>query len=297
MKKFLIYLFLILFVAFFIGCKNTETETGVSGASSASSGGTSTTASNGLPASVGTDPFKGNTYQSSSSKYVFKTDGTFEVWENTPSGQWRLSVECEYTYNANTKIMSYKTRKMPAYEGSSMWTLAEYLSWVNGLADNSEMFQQTGMTRTQMCEYLNAWFNAITYEKCEEETYQGNLCLSKRDYYPQNTSLAACENSMDFSATGLDIYLHPSIAVQVGEGYGSVYIGSTRYDITAITGSTIIATRNNNAITLNYTKTWSDGVIYLNVSGGDSAAQTALSNQTFTVATSSSKYYYPKVTQ
>ncbi|MCR4715538.1 MAG: hypothetical protein K5751_14305, partial [Treponemataceae bacterium] len=109
MKKFLIYLFLILFVAFFIGCKNTETETGVSGASSASSGGTAGTATNGLPASVGTDPFKGNTYQRSSTKYVFKTDGTYERW-GTSNSQWTLRDVYEYTYNANTKIMSYKIK-------------------------------------------------------------------------------------------------------------------------------------------------------------------------------------------
>ncbi len=271
------------------------------GASGGNSGASPVTVE--LPASVGTDPFRGNTYQSGSTKYVFKTDGTYEFWRiidgPSSSGEWELVQEYEYTYNANTKIMSYKINRVRGYDGSSMWTHAESLAFVNELPDNSELFQQTGMTRAQMYDYINAMFNVIYYEKCEEETYQGNLCYSRRDYYPQNTSLNECGNSMSFSTSGLQINIYPSTVAFV-QGYGSISVGSItfNYDITAITASTITARNRQNSddiITLNYTKSWSDGVVTIVVTGADSNSQTALGNQSCTLSTSSSRSYYTKL--
>ena len=224
-------------------------------------------------------------------------DGTYEYWSSS-NNQWVLQSEKEYTYNANTKIMSYKSKKVRNGMSGSLLTQAEFLEWINGLPDNSEMFQ-TGKTRAQMCDYVNALYNAIGYCKCEEETYQGNLCYSSRDYYPQNTSLNAYEgvDAMYLSTSGLSIRIYPS-AQALLSGKGSVYIGSTSYNITAITASTITAVysgeNNNNTITtitLNYTKSWSDGVITITVTGANTATQTALSNQSYTLSTPSSTYY------
>ena len=99
---------------------------------------------------------------------------------------------------------------------------------------------------------------------------------------------------MYLSTSGLSIRIYPS-AQALLSGKGSVYIGSTSYNITAITASTITAVysgeNNNNTITLNYTKSWSDGVITITVTGANTATQTALSNQSYTLSTPSSTYY------
>ncbi len=250
---------------------------------------------------VGTDPFIGNTYitnEDGGQKFVFSSNGTFEDWyfRGGPSGSGHLEMrgEYEYTYDASTKILSYKYKKIPAEGGSGMWTLADTLAWINELPDN--VIQQMG-TRVELIERINDMFATFGYYKAEEEAHEGNLCLSLYHYYPRNTSLTT-NRTLDgiyFDTTGLSVGIYPK---QAGDA-GYIRIGTsslTHYSITAITDYSITARieGGSETISLDYSKSWSNGVVEITVTGADSASQTALGNQSYTLSTTTEKAYYQK---
>lgn len=323
MKKFFLFFTAVFIAAMFIGCKNptndtpnnntpnsdTPTSNNPTGESPSTTPPTTQTTEDGLPVNVGVDPFKGNTYEVSSNKlYVFKNDGTYE---ETYRDDGSLRCIIKYTYNANTKVLARKYYKLPNDEFSfrtatnyDLWTLDECISYLNGLSDEQlASIHRTRRDITEAIELIRNYFEEINYVKAEQETYNGNLCLSIREYYTEEESrsliLSEIPHEFTFRTTSNDLWANIG---NPAEAHDYIEIGGSaltqNYRITQVTDSTITAIgQNDNVIlTLNYTKSWADGVIYLTISGADDVSKSILGNQTFGLSTSTSKKYHPKLT-
>ncbi len=256
-----------------------------------------------LPPNVGTDPFKGNTYSCDYDPYIyiFKDDGTLEEWwRESNSSDYRLYCVFIYTYNANTKVLAMKSYRQQIMPGTNLMTLDESIDWINGMTDAEVAQMSGGLTKDDLIDMLNAYYNSISLYKAEEEMHDGALRLYKREYYPENTSISELNGSdyLDFTSTGFEISIQGENIRSSDGGNSITFAGNQRYSIIQITDSTITATSDNDSstLTLNYTKTWEDGVITLNVSGADEASRAVLGNQSHDLSTPTRKLYYTKIT-
>ena len=164
-----------------------------------------------LPASVGTDPFKGHTYRDSYSSgwsdYTFGNNNeltaTSTSTSTTTSGTTtsRSGGKYSYSYDATTKALSVKItqvyQKIPGSTEYRWYTYAEYINYLLNLTSSqlAEMGNTTTYTDEQLreqiqnaCIYIKTQFETTTILKAELNT-SNNLVLRTTYYKTAPSSL------------------------------------------------------------------------------------------------------------
>ncbi len=174
-----------------------------------------------LPASVGTDPFKGHTYRytdswsngSSDTSYTFGNNNeltytytytyTYTSTSTTTSGTTtsRSGQKYSYSYDATTKELSIKTtqvyQKVPGSTEYRWYTYAEYINYILNLTRSqlAEEGNTTTYTDEQLreqiqnaCNYAKIQFETTTIWKAELNT-SNNLVLRTSYYKTAPSSL------------------------------------------------------------------------------------------------------------
>ena len=263
-----------------------------------------------LPANVGTDHFKGKTFGETTEKYVFGNDNTITVYRNlnTQSSEEpdvRAQFKYQYTYDANTKLLTYRCVMMLDPTTVKLATFNEIkanLSKLTSGAQNpEELYDYYVSSVTELFETPKVW---------KAELSDGKLSVYD-PYYTEVPDLTKTNLQLrqSFNNTSVEIlvtqYDKSTITIVIPVDYtddkGVLHSNSssikTEYEITSLTENTITAIekekmeRNNvengeyysvvspnpATITIEYKNTKAkDGLIYIDISGKDDITKQAL---------------------
>ncbi len=209
-----------------------------------------------LPASVGTDPFKGKTFADESHKYVFGSDGTFAYYaypgNNKPFVPRNKSA---YTYNADTKLLT-SHRVALLNEKDEFVSFNEYKQSIISMV-NQEM---ANASEADKKAEINALISMTKKEFEKTSSYKAELVNGKlslqTDYFTEVPDIKnlylvniTCEKVNNSSVT-LDLYGESNAFIM---GLGTIRLeipfeGGTyvkRFDIDKITDNTIEASGEN----------------------------------------------------
>ena len=133
-----------------------------------------------LPASVGTDPFKGKTFlkdtdDETGEKYVFGNDGTVTYYQNRGGIKLLPAYKAAYTYNSTTKLLSTRYIEMPQEDGI-------FVSFNEYLVSIEAMVIQESASASDAETYMTLY---TSMAKTEFE----KLCIYKAEIINNNLSI------------------------------------------------------------------------------------------------------------
>ena len=253
-----------------------------------------------LPASVGTDPFKGKTFlkeidDDNSVKYVFGTDGTFTSIQK--SNGYSKGYKAAYTYNSVEKLLYSKYISLLQDDA--------FLSFNESLVLIEEMCIEEANDATQAAAYMNIYTSILEeefekYSIFKAEIINDNLSI-QTEYFTEAPDVKTlflqdltCNNN---SGTKISLEFHGESRKALTGSYGQISIEMPhnsgthvkRFNLTDITENEIKAhgsneiwwdgPSRNEKLDLCFTYSVvrnSDGTLTFTISGKDDVTKTEL---------------------